>query len=434
MEETFASSLWSAITPPAPALPRLEGQHRVDVAVVGAGFLGLSLGLHLAEAGTRVAVVDREEPGFGASGRNTGFVVPSLPGTLAPHDLEPMLGKDRAERLARFVGGSATFLFDLVRRLELDCAAEQTGWIQPAHTPKTLTEIEKRVESWSRVGQPVRLLGSEDTFRLSGCCLYQGALLDRTGGQINPLAYARALAVAVGAAGGTVFSDSPVTTATMDGTRWKLTCPSGTLLAERVYFTTNAMVGDLLPRVRKSIIAANPHQVATQPLGEAIRKEILPGRQTLSDLHHATFVYRWTPDNRLVTGGLALVNGTGSHTRMAGYFLRRLKAFLPQLPELQPAYAWKGVVAATDNRLPQVWSVGPGAYAPIGCNGRGVALTTALGASLAAHANGAGDQILPVPTTDPSPKSLHTMLEFGVSAWAGWNRLRDWIDERRTST
>ena len=91
-QETFDRSLWSALTPPAEAAVPLEGDVQADVAVVGAGFLGLSLSLHLVERGVRVALLEAAEPGFGASGRNTGFVVPSLKTALGPTDVIGHLG------------------------------------------------------------------------------------------------------------------------------------------------------------------------------------------------------------------------------------------------------------------------------------------------------------------------------------------------------
>ncbi len=114
MTDTFRSSLWSALAAPLIDLPRLHETTSTDVVVVGAGILGLSLTLHLAEQGVGVVLIDAEEPGFGASGRNTGFVVPSFPGSVGPGKLVDALGAARAERLSRFVGGSGNVLFDLL--------------------------------------------------------------------------------------------------------------------------------------------------------------------------------------------------------------------------------------------------------------------------------------------------------------------------------
>ena len=428
MTPAYAASLWAATTPAAPAAPKLRGECRADVAVVGAGILGLSLALHLAAAGVRTVVVEARQVGFGASGRNTGFVVPNL---VAGHDLTtitPLLGADYAERLVRLAAESGDAVFETARRFGIAADAEQTGWLQPAHTPAKLALLERRVAIAQARGHPVVLLDRGETGRLTGTPRYLGALLDRSGGQLNPLAYVRGLALAATQQGVAIFGDSPVLRHHRDGAGWVLDTARGCVRADRVFFTTNAFAGALLPSVGRSLIAVQPYQVATQPLDSATLARILPERQPVADLHRHTFAYRLSPDDRLVTGGIAMRNDPGATARMAEYFLRRLRRYLPGLPPLRAAYAWRGVVATTRDFLPVVWEVEPGLLAPIGCNGRGVAMSTALGRALAAHvATGAP---LPLPLVATRPRPLHAALRSAPSAWLAWNRWRDWLDDR----
>ncbi len=431
--DTFDRSLWSALTPPAVSLPPIDGDVRTGVAIVGGGILGLSLALHLAEAGIGCVLLEAERIGSGASGRNTGFVVPSFPGGRGPEQIAALLGREGGEKLSRFVGGSGTVLFDLVRRLGIDCAAEQTGWIQPANTARKFAALTDRVRRWQAFGQSTRLLDKGETDRLTGTTIYHGALIEPTGGQVNPLAYLRGLARAALAAGASLHDGVRVSGFAADGSRWRLDHAHGRVFAEQVFFTTNALAGDLVPAVTRSLIPARPYQVATQPLDAAIRARILPGRTPVADLHHHTFAYRWSPDNRLVTGGLGLFNDAGAVARMGDYFLRRLHGYLPDLPKLDAAYAWNGVVATTPDFLPEIWSVGRGLYAPIGCNGRGIAVTTAMGAALARFvATGAAD-MLPVRLGPPRERAFHPILALGPSFWLAWNRFKDWNDDRRAA-
>jgi glycine/D-amino acid oxidase-like deaminating enzyme len=432
VRETFARSLWSAITPPAEPLPWLAGDQRADCVVVGAGILGLSLALHLRLKGASVAVIESDEPGFGASGRNTGFVVPSFTAGLGPADVSRLLGPSLGERLSRFVGGSAAFLFSLVKAQNIACNAEPNGWLQPAPSPARLEFIEKRVRQWHALGQPVRLLDRQETETLTGSRAYFGALLDTSGGQINPLAYVRGLARATARTGAAIFAQSRVETWSREAGRWRVATAKGSVLADQAFFTTNALVGPLIPVVARSLIPARPYQVATQPLGDEVRARILPKRQPVADLHRHTFAYRWSPDNRLVTGGLAVFNTSGAVERMAGYFLNRLGRYLPDLPPLEAAFAWNGVVATTPDLIPEVWTIAPGGYAPIGCNGRGVAVTTALGAALADFAVSGKKGPLPLRLGPPRPHAMHALLTYGPSLWLAWNRLRDAIDDRQS--
>jgi glycine/D-amino acid oxidase-like deaminating enzyme len=431
--ETFGRSLWSALTPPAPPLPTLSGEHQADVAVIGAGILGLSLTLHLALAGLDVCLIEATEPGFGASGRNTGFVVPSFTAALGPSDVNRLLGEAAGERLSRFVGGAAAAVFALVAEQGIDCAAEQTGWLQPAPTETARDLVERRVAEWQRLGQPVRLLDRAETGRATGSPLFRAALVDDSGGQVNPLAYVRGLAAAARRAGAEIVARSPVRRMSQQTGRWRLETDNGSLVADTIFATTNALAGRLLPAVRRSLIPVRPYQVATQPLPASVQARLLPGRQPAADLHRHTFAYRWSPDGRLVTGGLKLLNTPGATDSAARYFLRRLTRYLPDLPPLEPAFAWNGVVATTPDFLPAIWEVGPRLYAPIGCNGRGIAVTTALGQALARFAATGDRGALPLDITPPRPRPYQPLLAFGPSLWLARNQWLDARDDRRTS-
>ena len=426
---TLDDTLWRTITPPLPQLPPLAGAVTADVAVVGGGILGLSLALHLAEEGSSVVLLEAGEIGFGASGRNTGFVVPSFVGGIGPGDVARRLGPDRAERLSRFVGGSAEVLYALVRRHAIDCAPEQTGWLQPAHTDETLRLVEERVRQWSTLGQPVALLDRSEAQRLTGSPIYRGGLIDRSGGQINPLAYVRGLARAAVAAGARIHPRSPAISYERSEGNWQIRSANGVVRAAKAVFATNALVGDLAPDVARTIIPVRPYQVATQPLDDATRQRILPNRQPVADLHRHTFAYRWSPDNRLVTGGLAIVATARAGPRIANGFLARLNRYLPDLPPLEPAFVWNGVIATTPSFLPEVWEIAPGLYAPIACNGRGVAIATAMGRALAGFLLREEGAALPVALGRPSPRAAHRLLSYGPSLWLGWNQLRDWRDD-----
>ena len=144
---TWPPSLWAAVTPPGPALPSLEGPHRADVAVIGAGFTGLSTALHLRRAGIGVTVIEAMEPGWGASGRNNGQVIPTL-SRPDPDDIAARHG-EAGERFVALLRDSASILFDLVREEGIDAEAEQTGWVQPVHSPGRMKIAERRVAQWS---------------------------------------------------------------------------------------------------------------------------------------------------------------------------------------------------------------------------------------------------------------------------------------------
>src|SRR5690349_8168715 len=206
-EIRWPGSLWAAVTPDGPALPPLAGAAEADVVVIGAGFTGLSAALHLREAGVDVAVIEAAEPGWGASGRNNGQVIP----TLSRPDPDDIVARHGAagERFVAMLRDSANALFDLARRYQIQAEQEQTGWIQPVHSPGRFGIAERRVRQWSARGAPVELLSREQMKGMLGSDAWYGGFWNRSGGHVNPLALARGMARAVRDRGGRIFARSP---------------------------------------------------------------------------------------------------------------------------------------------------------------------------------------------------------------------------------
>src|SRR3954453_20999418 len=152
-------SLWAAQTPPGPDLPVLQGSLQADVVIIGGGFTGLSTALHLREAGIDVAIVEAMEPGWGASGRNNGQVIP----TLSRPDPDDIVARHGAagERFVSLLRDSASMLFDVARRYQIEAEQEQSGWVQPVHSPGRIRIAERRVRQWSKFGAPVEFLSRE---------------------------------------------------------------------------------------------------------------------------------------------------------------------------------------------------------------------------------------------------------------------------------
>jgi glycine/D-amino acid oxidase-like deaminating enzyme len=306
-------SLWHAVTPPWPGLPALAGDERCDAAVIGAGFTGLSAALHLAAAGIDTAVVEAAEPGFGASGRNNGQVIP----TLSRADPDRIVDRHGAagERFVALLRDCAETLFDLVRRHGIAAEAEQTGWVQPAHSPGRTRVSEARVRQWSRWGAPVELLDRDQVRAMTGSDAWHGGFWNRSGGHVNPLALTRGLGMAALAAGARIFARSPALSFERAGDGWLVRTGGGTVRAKALVVATNAysdaFAPALAPAVAREIVPVPSWQMATPPLDGRLRERILPGRQAMSDTHGDLHFARWDARNRLVTGGaLALsVNG-----------------------------------------------------------------------------------------------------------------------------
>jgi glycine/D-amino acid oxidase-like deaminating enzyme len=427
--ENFRRTLWSDLTPPRAPLPAAQSG-KADVLIVGGGLLGLSTALTLAEGGVDVALLEASEIGFGASGRNSGFVVPALHGGLGPDEMARLIGGERAEGLLRLVGGSADAVFELIRRLGIDCAPEQTGVLQPASTAQAMRMVEGKAAQLAKIGLPVGTIEARATAAATGVPGYLGAMTLPTGGQINPLAYAAGLAACAARTGARLMRGEASAIERV-GASWRVTCSGGiVLVADRIVLTTNALVANLVPLVRRSIVPMRLYQIATQAMDESVRARILPQRQPLVDLRNHPFALRWSPDNRLITGGGGIYHGGDAVARMERFFVRRLQALVPGLPPVSGAFSWYGVIAGTGDFMPRCWRLGPGLLAPIGCNGRGVALTTVLGREIGRQILGAPVSEFPVPVTEPRAWKLHGLMRFAPSVWLARARLNDWLDDR----
>jgi len=173
----MTASLWSATAAPGPALGQLIESVRAEVAIIGAGYTGLSAALHLAAAGRDVVVLDAVEVGDRASGLNGGQVIPGV--KHDPDTLEEIFGPVVGSRLVDTVASGPDVVFDLIQKYEIACAATRTGWIQPATSPSALEAIAARVGQWRRRGADVELLSAAETARLTGSQRYSGGWIDR---------------------------------------------------------------------------------------------------------------------------------------------------------------------------------------------------------------------------------------------------------------
>ncbi len=421
-------SLWAATAGPAPETPALQGEHRFDVAIVGGGFTGLSAALHMAELGAKPVVLEAAEPGWGASGRNGGQVIPGL--KWDPDDLVQKFGIDRGERLVEFVGSAPEFVYDLIHRHQIDCDFGREGWIQGAHSTAAFKDVQSRARQWQARGAPVEVLDAEDASRLIGAKGYAGGFLDRRGGRLQPLSYARGLARAAQAAGAVVCGGSPAQTIERAASGWRVSTPFATVRCDKVVIATNAYTDELTPSLKQSVIPVASFIVATEPLSDNVRATILPEGHVTSDTRKLLTYSRVDGEGRLLVGGRGSYADpmTNDDFRHVEQLLRQL---FPQVGGPRIAYRWSGRVAITPDFLPHVHEPKPGLVAALGYNGRGVAMATALGAAVGRYIMSGDRSELPLPILPIRPIPLHGLRRFYLAAVTAWYRLQDRLSAKR---
>lgn len=417
-----AANLWEDTAVPAPPTPPLQESATADVVVIGAGYLGLAAALHLAEAGVRVVVLEAEEPGWGASGRNGGQIIPGL--KYDPDEVEAMLGREPGERLWRFAAATADVVFTLIERLELRAEARRTAWVQAVHSAKSALRAQRRAEQWQRRGAPVAYLDAAATASVTGTDRYIGAFVDRRAGALHPLSYARELARAALARGAQINGKSNVTGIARRDGRWAVTAERGPVVcAEMVLVCTNAYSSSLVPRLDRSIVAANSLQIATVPLPEALKRTILPGGEVLSDTRKIIRYYRLDSAGRLIMGGRGPYRDPGPE-RDWGHLKRDVHGLFPALRGVAFTHRWGGRVAIHTDYLPHVHEPAPRLLVAIGCQGRGVGWQTAIGIELAKHALDPTHEF-PMPVTPVRAIPLHSFKAVGTSALIATYRVLD---------
>lgn len=422
----FPESIWAETAPARARTQPLKDAMEADAVIVGGGLSGLSAALHLARRGQKVVLLEAMAVGWGASGRNNGQVIPTM--TAAEPDVLAERYGESGERFARLIGDSASVLFDLVREENMQAEAEQAGWFQPAHSPGRVRLSKKRVEAWSRLGFPARLLDRDEARALLGSDFWYGGMLNPTGGHVNPLALARGFAAAAEKHGAVIYEGSPATGWRRDGAAWIVTTATGSVRARSFLLCTNAYTGEIEPalagRLARTIVPVMAWQASTAPVSDNLRATIVPGRQAVSDTRGDLRFFRYDARNRLITGGAVL----GSHDvarRVAQKAAASLAEAFPDLGAAQMTHVWNGYIGMTWDRFPRIHNLGPDGWAWIGCNGRGVALAVSLGREMARAVSGDAIATLALPVSEPRPLPFHRMARRIAPTYLAWLRRTD---------
>jgi glycine/D-amino acid oxidase-like deaminating enzyme len=375
-----------------------------------------------------VVVLEAAEPGWGASGRNGGQVIPGL--KWLPDALERRLGSERGARLVEFVGSAPDLVFALIARHQIACKARRNGWIHAVHGTAALAGEQAWVRQWGDRGADVEMLDRAEVSAALGTREYLAGSLDRRGGWLQPLAFARGLARVAGEAGASVHAASPVSGIRRAGESWRVQCSHGAVTARQVFVCTNAYTGGLWPRLARSLIPLLSYQVATEPLSEALRSRILPKGHVVSDTRRLLKYFCTDPEGRLVMGGRGRfrANPTRDTYSQVESSLRRV---FPEAGGARLQFYWSGQVALTVDSLPHLHELGPGLWFAGGYNGRGVALATAMGRTLAALAGGAPAEDLPLPPSPLRTIPFHRLRRPGIELAVAWKRAQDAWETRR---
>jgi len=371
-------AIWGGDAPPP--RPAASGAIDADVVVIGGGVAGLSTALHLAEAGLRPLLLESARIGDGATGASAGVIAPQLIRTT-PDAVIKRLGRDHGTAMLRLVGESGRTLFDLAARHGIACDATPKGFLAGATGHGAYDKLSARMAEWTPYRDDIRVCDAAETARLTGCRGYGAAVLDRSGGSIDPLLFARGLAARAEALGASIHEDSAVRKIERRGTSWLLTTPTARITAQTVVLAANGGNAALHPALAGTILPLPVCEVATEALPADMRAAILPEGHSLTDLEPDVFSIRHAAGGRLVTA--FPVGGTQPPAQIAEAVNRRLAQMLSVHHPLRLDYIWQGTAWVNSNLLPRLVRVDQGLVAIQACNGRGLGINTALGREVA---------------------------------------------------
>jgi glycine/D-amino acid oxidase-like deaminating enzyme len=374
------TSLWESITKPVAVTSPFTGRAEVEIAIIGAGIAGLSLAFHLAEAGKRPIVLEAARCGDGASGASAGIVAPQLV-RMTPNLVQERLGRERGILLLRMIAEAGHYTFDLVRKHALDCAASQSGFLAPARKASGVRRLSEALQQWQPFRSDLLWLDAQAVRRLSGCDAYEGGLLDRSGGGLNPLAYARELSRLAGAAGASIHEESRVVELTPITNGWRIRTAQGEITAAHVILCANGGNAHLHPALRHTVLPLPVYQVATEALDANTFTTTLPQNQVLTDVETDVFSLRWAPGHRLVTAYPAAAGI--EHALIEAAVNRRMHAMLHLKQPQRLQFVWHGIAWINQSLLPRLVRVADNLTAVQACNARGIAVNTILGREIA---------------------------------------------------
>lgn len=374
------TSYYAASANPAPERPALSGRVETDIAIVGAGYTGLSAAITLAEAGYKVALLEANRIGWGASGRNGGQIVNGLNASLEK------IGRVYGQRVQGFVGALVQEGGEIIRsridRYGIDCDLKD-GNIFAAYTAAHMKDLEAKKLLWAHFGmEDHEMLDKEGMRAHVASDAYCGGMIDRSGGHVHPLNLALGEAAAFESLGGVIFEQSAVELADPDA--GLLRTGGGEVKARVIVFAGNAYLGRLMPELTNRILPASTQIIATEPLGQP---ELMPTDMCVEDVRYILDYFRLSADGRLLFGG-GTVYGGSDPADIEAKLRPNLEAVFPQLKDVKIDYAWSGNFALSFSRVPQLGRLAQNCYFAHGYSGHGVTGSHLFGRILGEAING----------------------------------------------
>lgn len=422
MNAAYPPSWYAASTGALPSQPALASDIDADVCILGAGYVGLSTALELAEAGYKVVVLEAERIGWGASGRNGGQVLPGF--GCGEAKLAALVGRDDTRKLFDWSCEGVRLIHERRERHGIDCDW-RTGHTTVAIKPRQIVEL----QTWQRelendYDYPMQWWDREQLRAQLDSQRYLGGLYDTNAGHLHPLKYALGLGRAALAAGVRIFEHSPVLRMT-HGTKPVLHTAHGTVRCDFAVLAGNALVKGVAPELDRKIMPVGTYIAATAPLGAERAQALIRNDMAVADCNWALDYFRLSSDHRLLFGGRASYSNF-QPPNLGWVMTRRMRRVFPQLADIGFDHVWGGTIDISFNRAPHWGRIGANVYFAQGFSGHGVAATNLAGHIIAEAIRGQNERLdvfARIAHHDfPGGRTFRTPLLVAAMAWY---KLRD---------
>lgn len=423
-----APSLWAATARPLSASPPpLSGDAQADVVVIGAGYTGLSAAWHCAQSGLEPIVLEANEPGWGASGRNGGVITAkfrlSFPAIAAAH------GKAMAKTMYEIAHQATDIVSELVDRFDIDASLTRSGQVKAAHNPETLAYAVTEAEWLARElgDRTMTVLDADQVRDETGSAGFVGGVLNAGSGGIHPLNYLRGLSDGVMRHGIRVHARTPALRIRREGKGVAVETPHGVVRARQVIVATNSY-SDLTPataRFRTTLIPFRSAMIATEKLSPNLAATVMPTGRTYTETKRMMRWFRMV-DGRILFGGRGAFGKTDSPAAFRA-LEKAMVGIFPQVADVPVAYRWSGLVAMTLDAVPHVGRLDDRVVFAMGYNGAGVAMSSLMGRYLAAFARGERPEVGLLDAGRLRNVPFYPLREPAVRLVAGWYQFLDAI-------
>ncbi|MBI1383880.1 MAG: FAD-dependent oxidoreductase [Rhizobiales bacterium] len=419
--EEHTSSYYAASANRRTDFAPLEGETNADVAVVGAGFTGLSAAIALAERGHRVALIEANRIGWGASGRNGGQLIGGMSGSEA---FERQLGEDGRRFLRETFYEGNRIVEERVARYGIACDLKR-GWMYAATKPRHMKWLEADCREHMDQGHPFEMVDRDRLATMLGTRAYHGGLIDHGSGHLHPLNLAIGEADAATGLGVAVHEHSPVV-GIEHGRKAIVRTPRGSVHADFVVLAGGAYHRLERQRLKGLLFPTGSYIVATEPLG-TLAGQLIANDVAVSNTDMVLDYFRLSGDGRMLFGGRCNYSNR-EPSDIAGSIRPRMVEIFPQLAGKRIEHAWGGKIGIIINRVPAIGRLAPNVFYSQGYSGHGVNFAHLAGVILAEAVTGTRGRF------DLFERIRHTRIP--VDGWAGsqilalgmiYYRLRDML-------